>query len=163
LALFAYSGVKILVPTFYAMNDTGTPVRLSVITAAARIAINFLLIVPLGFLGLALAAAVASWLNFALLARKFIKRTGVRCGLGELRIYLCIAAASSVMGLVALLVFQGGRRLLPAHGAFGLALYLGITIIVAMIAVMPLLRLFRVKEERELSGMVARLMGGGRP
>jgi hypothetical protein len=39
LALFAYSGVKILVPTFYALNDTGTPVRLSITTVIIKITI----------------------------------------------------------------------------------------------------------------------------
>jgi putative peptidoglycan lipid II flippase len=160
LALSAYSGVKILVPTFYAMNDTRTPVRLSIVTVAVKIAINFLLITALGFLGLALATAVASWLNFALLIRKFVKRTGVRWGREELQVYLRIAAASLVMGLVALLVYQGGRRLPPAHGTAGLALHLGSAIFVGMIAILPLLRLFGVEEERELSGLVARLKGG---
>ncbi len=85
LALFAYSGVKILVPTFYAMNDTKTPVRFSIATVAVKIVINFLLILPLGFLGLALATAVASWLNFLLLARSYAKRTATHWGMKDLR------------------------------------------------------------------------------
>src|SRR5437867_4386522 len=76
LALFAYSAVKILVPTFYALNDTRTPVRTSMITVAVKVALNFLRSVPLQFLGLALSTAVASWMNFFLLLRQLGRRTG---------------------------------------------------------------------------------------
>ncbi|MBZ5496784.1 MAG: murein biosynthesis integral membrane protein MurJ [Acidobacteriia bacterium] len=159
LALFAYSGVKILVPTFYALNDTKTPVRLSVTTVAVKIAVNFLLIIPMGFLGLAMATAVASWLNFALLCRSFLKRTGAHWGLSELVAYMRIAAASIVMGLVALLAFHACRQGLPMHGTWGLILHLGTAIAVAMITILPLLRLFKVEEERDLSAIVVRLAG----
>jgi putative peptidoglycan lipid II flippase len=158
LALFAYSGVKILVPTFYALNDTRTPVRLSVITVAVKVAVNFLLIVPLGFLGLALATALASWLNFWLLVRSFAKRTSLRRHRGELRVYLRIAFASLIMGVLALLTLNAARFLMPMGGKHGLALHLGSAIAVAMAAILPLLRWFRVPEERELSGIVARLV-----
>lgn len=159
LALFAYSGVKILVPTFYALSETRTPVRLSVVTVAAKIAANFLFIVPLGFLGLALATAVASWLNFALLARSFAKRTAGHWKWGDLAAYVRIAGASLIMGLVAFLTFHAGQCFLTARGALGLALHLGIAIAAAMISILPLLRLFKVNEERELSGIIMRLAG----
>ena len=159
LALFAYSAVKILVPTFYALNDTRTPVRFSVITVAVKVAVNFLLIIPLGFLGLALATAVASWLNFLLLARSFIRKTQPGWQPADLLVYLRIAAASLLMGLIAYVAHAGSRMLLPVRGGAGLALHLGIAIAAAMAAILPLLRLFRVEEERELSGMVRRLAG----
>ncbi len=159
LALFAYSAVKILVPTYYAMNDTRTPVRSSVITVAVKVAANFLLIVPLGFLGLAAATALASWLNFALLAHNFARRTEARWGIHELMIYLRIAAASLMMGALALGAFYGARQLAPLDGRIGLALHLGAAILAGMALTLPLLRLFGVSEERALSGMVARLVG----
>jgi putative peptidoglycan lipid II flippase len=158
LALFAYSGVKILVPTFYALNDTKTPVRLSIATVAIKIAINFLLIIPLGFLGLALATAIASWLNFALLARKFAQRTAMHWGLGELISYVRIAAASALMGLTALLTYAATRTLLPIRGTLGLSLHLGVAIAVGIAILLPLLRFLKVEEERELSGLLMRLV-----
>lgn len=158
LALFAYSGVKILVPTFYALHDTKTPVRLSVATVAVKIAANFLLIIPLGFLGLALATAIASWFNFALLVRSFAQRTAMRWGLGELMCYVRIAAASTLMGFAALLAYAAAQALLPLRGTLGLSLHLGIAITVGMAVLLPLLRLFKVEEERELSGLLMRLV-----
>jgi putative peptidoglycan lipid II flippase len=159
LALFAYSGVKILVPTFYALSDTKTPVRLSVATVAVKIGLNFLFIEALGFLGLALATAVASWFNLALLTRSFSKRTGVQWGWGELWIYLRIVCASLIMGSAALLAYYGTLHVFPSHGTLGLLLHLGIAIGVGMASILPLLRLFQVEEARQLSQIVLRAVG----
>jgi putative peptidoglycan lipid II flippase len=159
LALFAYSGVKILVPTFYARNDTRTPVLMSVATVAIKIAINFLLIIPLGFLGLALATAAASWINFFMLAASFGRKTAVRWDRRELVQYARIVAASILMGILAYAAFYAGMKLLPLRGTPGRILHLGLGIATGMLVLLPLLRLFRVEEEKELSGLVVRLAG----
>jgi putative peptidoglycan lipid II flippase len=158
LALFAYSGVKILVPTFYALNDTKTPVRLSMASVGIKIVSSFLLIIPLGFLGLALATAIASWINFVWLARSFARKTGIRLRWYDGICYLRIVAASCVMGGMTLLAFHFSRLLLPLHGAAGLALHLGTAIVMGIALLLPLLRLFRVPEERELSAICFRLL-----
>jgi putative peptidoglycan lipid II flippase len=159
LALFAYSGIKILVPTFYALNDTKTPVRLSVATVAVKIGLNFLFIGALGFLGLALATAVASWFNLALLTRSFSKRTGVQWGWGELWVYLRIVCASLIMGSATLLAYYGTLHIFPWHGTLGLLLHLGIAIGVGMASILPLLRLLQVEEAKQLSQIVLRAVG----
>jgi putative peptidoglycan lipid II flippase len=159
LALFAYSAVKILVPTFYALNDTRTPVRWSVVTVAVKVAVNFLLIVWLGFIGLALATAIASWLNFLLLARSFKRRTGAELRLSDLTVYLRVALASLIMGLIALLAYALAKRFLPWSGTLGLVLHLGTAILAGMSAILPLLRWFKVEEATELSSLVVRLIG----
>jgi putative peptidoglycan lipid II flippase len=158
-ALFAYSGVKILVPTFYALNETRTPVRASVVTVGLKIALNFLLIIPLGFLGLALATSAAAWLNFMLLARRFQRRTGAPWGLSELRAYLRIAAASLAMAGLALLAYHLMERLVDMKGTLGLILHLGPAIGTRIFTILPLMRLFGVREERELSAMAMRMIG----
>lgn len=156
LALFAYSAVKILVPTFYALNDTRTPVRASMWTVGVKIAVNFLLIVPLGFLGLALATAIASWLNFGLLVKglrgKFEREWLAR----DLKVYVRIAAASVLMVVPAILAFGVSDWLVPARGTSGLALALGISIAVAMASLLPLLRLLRVQEVDVLTDLFRR-------
>jgi putative peptidoglycan lipid II flippase len=156
LALFAYSAIKILVPTFYALNDTRTPVRLSVTAIAAKIGLNFALIAPAGFLGLAMATAAATWLNFVLLAMRFVKRMGGSVCSRGLWIYGRIALASLVMGGIALVVHAGIQQVVPFPGTPGRALALLGAIAAGMGAILPLLRLFRVEEERALTGMVFR-------
>ncbi len=158
LALFAYSAVKILVPTFYALNDTRTPVRLSVITVGIKVAVNFLLILPLGFLGLALATAIASWLNFILLFRSLARKTAAGLRPGDLAAYGRICLAALLMGLLSWLTLKGMEFLVPAGGTLGRLLRLGAAILVGMAAILPLLRWLGVEEERDLTGIVARLL-----
>lgn len=160
LALFAYSAVKILVPAFYAMNDTRTPVRTSMITVAVKVVINFLLIIPLGFLGLALATAIASWVNFFLLLRSLHRRIEVEWDWGDLGVYLRVGLVSCIMGAVSLLVFRSGQHFLPVRGTATLAMNLGLAILVGMASTIPLLRLFGVEEATEITQLVRRRFFG---
>ena len=156
LALFGYSAVKILVPSFYALGDTRTPVRTSMTTVAVKVAINFLLIVPLKFLGLALATSVASWLNFVLLLRKLNRVTGGEMRWQMVAAYLRIAAASVVMGAAARLIYHVAQWILPGGGTFHLAVHLAFAMFGAMALLLPLLGLFRVEEAQELSAHLKR-------
>jgi putative peptidoglycan lipid II flippase len=78
--LFAYSCIKIYVPTFYALNNTRTPVRISLTAVAVNIAVNLtlILLLPAGykFVGLALGTALSVTLNSTLLAVSFRERHG---------------------------------------------------------------------------------------
>ncbi len=156
LALFAYSAVKILVPTFYALNDTRTPVRASVMTVAAKIAVNFVLIVPLGYLGLATATALASWMNFTLLLRSLLRKLDLPRVGKEGGPFLRIAIASAAMGVLARGAFILGRIVLPRQGQAALALHLGLAILVGMAAIIVLLRLLGVKEADDLLSQLRR-------
>lgn len=64
----AYVLVKILQPAFYAREDTVTPFRYSVVSVVANIALSLLLFWQLRHVGIALATALAAWLNTVLLA-----------------------------------------------------------------------------------------------
>ena len=44
LGLFSYSCVKVYVPTFYALNDTRTPVRISMMTVVSNLSFNLILV-----------------------------------------------------------------------------------------------------------------------
>ncbi len=162
LGLFSYSAVKILVPTFYALNDTRTPVRISVMTVAAKIALNLILAIRLGFLGLALATTIASWLNFGLLLKRLQPAPCGRSYSQALGPYIRIALASFTMGLLALSAFKGCGMLFSDTGVFALAVELGLAILVSLISLFPLLRLFKVEEGNELLHMVGSLIGKSR-
>ncbi len=104
LGLFSYSCVKIYVPTFYALGDTRTPVRSSILAVATNISVNLALIavLPSGYryLGLATGTSLSMGLNNALLAYSF----GAR--LGSLQTYKVASTigknlvAAGVMGVV---------------------------------------------------------------
>ena len=68
LGLWAFSGIRVLVSAFYALQDTKTPVKVAVVALVVNIALSLALMGPLRHGGLALALSVASSLQFLLLA-----------------------------------------------------------------------------------------------
>ena len=74
VGLWAFSGVRIVVSTFYALQDTKTPVKIAAISVSANIVLCLILMGPLAHAGLALAASLSSMLNFALLILALRKR-----------------------------------------------------------------------------------------
>jgi putative peptidoglycan lipid II flippase len=68
VGLPAYVLIKVLTPGYFARKDTRTPVRIAIVAMVANLGLNLLLIWPLQHVGLALATALAAWLNVALLA-----------------------------------------------------------------------------------------------
>jgi putative peptidoglycan lipid II flippase len=64
----AYVLVKALAPAFFAREDTATPFRFGAISVVANVVLSLLLFQVLAFVGIALATAIASWLNVGLLA-----------------------------------------------------------------------------------------------
>lgn len=80
LGLFAYSSIKVYVPTFYALNDTRTPVRNTLVAVVTNVAANLtlIMILPQGyrFIGLALGTSLSVTLNSSLLAMHFKRRMG---------------------------------------------------------------------------------------
>ena len=68
--------VKVLAPGFFARQDTRTPVRIGLVALLANLVLNLVLVVPLQHAGLALASALAAYLNAALLFLA-LRRAGV--------------------------------------------------------------------------------------
>lgn len=69
IGLPAFALVRITQSTFYARRDTMTPARITVVAIAANIAMKVVFVWGLGFglVGLALATALAAWVNTAAL------------------------------------------------------------------------------------------------
>jgi len=69
----AYVLIRVLVPGYYAREDLRTPVRCAVIAVIANTALSILLVWPpfglpsLSFVGIAVATAIAAWVNALLL------------------------------------------------------------------------------------------------
>jgi putative peptidoglycan lipid II flippase len=59
--------VRIVVSTFYAMQDTRTPVKTATVSIAANILLGLLLMGPMKHCGLALATTLATVINLTLL------------------------------------------------------------------------------------------------
>ncbi|MEP3050599.1 MAG: murein biosynthesis integral membrane protein MurJ [Erythrobacter sp.] len=67
LGLPAYVLIKVLVPNFYARADTKTPVYTAFIALFVFVAYNIVFLEKYGVVGVALASAVAAWINVSIL------------------------------------------------------------------------------------------------
>jgi putative peptidoglycan lipid II flippase len=72
----AYIMVKIFSTSFFAREDTRTPVLVAVGAVVVNLVLNLVLIKPLAHVGLALATSIAAWLN-ALTLAIMLKRQGL--------------------------------------------------------------------------------------
>ena len=68
VGLPAYVLVKVMAPAFFAREDTRTPVIVAALALIANVALILLFIDALAHVGIALATALANWLNVVLLA-----------------------------------------------------------------------------------------------
>jgi putative peptidoglycan lipid II flippase len=88
----AFAANRILAPAFYARRCPGVPVRAGLVAVAANIILNILALAGgFGFLGIALAASVAGFLQTAILGFLLIvreKAVAVRLFLAELGLAL---------------------------------------------------------------------------
>lgn len=70
----AYVLLKVFTPGFFARGDTRTPVKVSIGCLALNTGLGIALMGPFGHAGLALATAVAAWVNAGFLCAILIKR-----------------------------------------------------------------------------------------
>lgn len=89
--------VKVLAPGFFARQDTKTPVKIGIIAMVANMVMNLIFVWPLAHAGLALATALAAFINAGLLYRT-LRRDGVyQPEAGWLKLALQVLAANLVM------------------------------------------------------------------
>lgn len=112
--LFAYSCNKVYVPTFYALDDSRTPVRVAAVSILANLTANLslLLVLPTEFayIGLAVGTSISAVLTNSVLVRRLRQRLGSFEQFGIRRAVLRNLAAALAMGFLVLLadgVFAG--------------------------------------------------------
>jgi len=76
VGLWAIAGSRIVVPAFYSLQDTWTPLKIALICLGANVIFNAILIIPLKHAGLAFATSLSSTLNVILLFRKLGTKLG---------------------------------------------------------------------------------------
>ena len=159
--LLGYSAVKLASPTFYALQDSRTPVIISMLSVGVNLGLNLILIQVLGFRGLALGTATAALFNAGALLWLLRRRIG---GLDDRRTivaFLKIAVASAVMALVAAGVTRGLAEALPGPGELTKAVRVFTAIGAAVLALVLTARLLRIEEFEEAVRRILRRLGGG--
>lgn len=97
--IVAYAGVKVAASAFYSMQDTKTPVRIATVALLVNIVLNIILMQFLDVGGLALATAIASFINLSMLLFYLRKRVGKLKGREVFQSLIRILLAGLVMGL----------------------------------------------------------------
>jgi len=123
LGLWAFSGVKIVAATFFALQDVRTPMFMAFISIIANVILGVILMKPLAHGGLALATSLASMLNLGLLAYALRARMGA---LGARKIAQSVARvilSSAGMGIV---VWATAGAIFPLENRTSTGLLIGV-------------------------------------
>jgi putative peptidoglycan lipid II flippase len=160
VGLWSMAGVRIVAQGFYSLQDTKTPVKISVAAVVSNMLLSaaFLLWTPLGHGGLALATSLASMLNITLLTILLRRKIG-RIDAGRIfRSLLKIIPASVVMGTIGWWVSKD-----PIWAAGGNSLYKAQVLAAAMagsiVFYSAAMWMLRSEELKFLWGMARRRAG----
>ena len=110
LGLIAFMCIKVLVTGYFSRQNTRTPVRIGVIAMVANMVLNIALVVPLhyyfklGHMGLALATALAAFINAGLLLRGLLRSGAYRPQREWWTFAARLFTANMVMAVVLLLI-----------------------------------------------------------
>lgn len=160
IGLFAYSGQKIVVTGFYAVQDTRTPMKLGVVGLLANVILNLILMRFLREAGLALATSISGVLQFALLIVYSNRRVAPfpfrEVGFSFLKILL----ASAGMGLMAWASYAGLERVFSGHQVAAMLIQVFGSMTAAVAVYVALCFLLRVPEMHEAFNWFAKRKAG---
>ncbi|MBN1687565.1 MAG: murein biosynthesis integral membrane protein MurJ [Candidatus Omnitrophica bacterium] len=149
LGLFAYSGQKLVVAGFYAVQDTKTPVIIGVVALLSNIILNLILMWPMKEAGLALATSISGIIQFALLLKYYNRKISEFPFRAILRSFLKILGASTSMGIVCWAVLNFLRQAVPGDHLTALLIQVFIPILFCITAFIGFCKVFRIHEVRE--------------
>ena len=154
IGLVGYSVVRIVSPTFYALNMSRIPVAASIATVLVNIGLNMILIRMMGYTGLALGTSVAAIFNAAVQLAFLRRRLGGVDGRRIATTFLKMAIAAAVMAAAAWGADRGLQALLPGD-AISIQFVRVAGAIAAALGVLALAaHLLRVPEFDEARGLV---------
>jgi putative peptidoglycan lipid II flippase len=164
VGLTAYSGVKVLVSAFYALGNTRVPVISSLFSVALTILLNWFMVGPFGYWGLALGTSAAALFNAGFLLVSFSKMMEphghalrLRPILSSLGAYLLLALSMGVLcyGSVAPLTsWISDRVFVETFGKFGLvfgrSIRVGLLVIEGVVWFAFWITFFKFEESRTI-------------
>ena len=149
VGLLGYSIVRIASPTFYALGDSRTPVRISIASVGVNAVLNVVLAPLLGYGGLALGTSVAALFNAGGLLWLLHARLD---GLEDRRVVsslVRIVIASLLMGTAALVSIGVLGTLMPGDSFTQQAIRLFLAIVSALFVLGIAAHVLHIREFRE--------------
>lgn len=99
LGLPAYVIIKVLHPSFFAREDTHTPMIFAAISMGANVVLSLILFFAFGGIGIAIAAMLSGWINVALLVMSLRRRGEFALDATFRRAFFGMVAATVCMGI----------------------------------------------------------------
>jgi putative peptidoglycan lipid II flippase len=159
IGLYAYSGVKVFAPAFYALDEARVPVLGSFLGMACNVALNLTLYPLLGYRGVALGTSIAALANFAVLFVAWRLRHGGLGGSGVVPQLGRVLVASAALAAAAWGAHDLLARVLPWHGLLRqLALAL-VPIALAGAVYLALAKVLGIRELADFTGAIRRRAG----
>lgn len=156
LGLWAFSGVRIMVSAFYALQDTKTPVKVAVVALVVNLTLSLALMGPLKHGGLALALSIASSVQFLLLI-VFLKRKTSVMNLRPVLISVSKSVvAASLMGLGVYYFHSNGLIAGEGTSLPGMVINLAALIVIGIIIYFGAARALGCTEIASIMGMLSR-------
>ena len=154
--LLAYGAIKILVNSFYAMQDTKTPVKIAALSLVVNISLSIVLMFKLKIGGLALANSISGILNAILLFLMLRRRIGSLHGKSLFLSLVKIFIASLLMGIFVFWLNHYLRLMFSSGTILHSIVNLVFSISGAVIFYLVICYVLRVKELKEFRKWILR-------
>ncbi len=161
VGLTAYSALRVLAPSFYALRETRIPMLASLISIATNYAVATLTVnyLKIGHRGLALSISAVAVINFALLFFFMRRRLGQIEDRGLFATFAKVTLASGVMGAACWAISNWIGDHLGVEGLLARLANVGASIAVGIVVFYLVARLLKVSELRQLTGAIERKLG----
>jgi putative peptidoglycan lipid II flippase len=154
IGLVGYSIVRIISPTFYALQRSRVPVMVSAGSVLVNVALNLALVRVMGYRGLALGTSITAIVNASvqlfLLRREISGLEGSRIAASLARVLI----ASAVMGAATWAAYTALDNLIPGAALPAQVLRLVATIAIALMTLAGTAQLLRIPEFTEARDLV---------
>jgi putative peptidoglycan lipid II flippase len=154
IGLVGYSIVRIISPTFYALQRSRVPVMVSAGSVLVNVALNLALVRVMGYRGLALGTSITAILNATV--QLFLLRREIN-GIGGTRIAASLARvliASAMMGAATVGSYATLEDIMPGDALPAQILRLLIAISVSLMVLVAAAQLLRIPEYGEARDLV---------
>src|SRR5262245_38313322 len=161
IGLAAFSLVRVLAPSFFALRDTRIPMIASLLSivinyAVAKFTVDYL---GKGHIGLALSNSAVSIVNFVILFFFMRRKLDGIEGRGLLSTFAKVTLASAAMAAVCLFLSDRIENYLGMDGLFARLINVGASIAVGVAVFYLVARLLKVRELTQLTGAIERKFG----
>lgn len=161
LGLVAYSAIRVLTPSFYALKETRIPMLASVLSIVTYYIVASLSVryFDFGHRGLALGIAAVAIVNSLFLLFFMWRKLGEIEGRSLLSSFSKVTLAAVVMGAICWLVSQQVESMFGTTSLKARVLDVGVSVGLGMGVFFLIARLLRVGEITQLTGIVQRKLG----